>query len=127
MVILAGVLLKLGAYGILRIALPVFPEAARRYALLIVALGVISIIYGAFVSMAQWDLKRLIAYSSVSHMGYIMLGVGAAAYAIGDPGLVDAAAMALGGAALQMFTHGLSTGALFFLVGIIYDERMCAT
>ncbi len=121
-VILAGVLLKLGAYGILRIALPVFPEAAHRYALLIVALGVISIIYGAFVSMAQWDLKRLIAYSSVSHMGYVMLGVGAAAYAIGNPDLIDAAAMALNGAALQMFTHGLSTGALFFLVGVIYER-----
>ena len=121
-VILAGVLLKLGAYGILRIALPVFPDAAQRYALLIVALGIISIIYGAFVSMAQWDLKRLIAYSSVSHMGYIMLGVGAAAYAIGDSSLIDASAMALDGAALQMFTHGLSTGALFFLVGVIYER-----
>ena len=74
-VILAGVLLKLGAYGIIRIALPVFPEAAKRYALVIVILGVISIIYGALVSLAQWDLKRLIAYSSVSHMGYVLLGV----------------------------------------------------
>ncbi|MCU0509161.1 MAG: NADH-quinone oxidoreductase subunit M [Anaerolineae bacterium] len=121
-VILAGVLLKLGAYGILRIALPVFPEAAHRFAIVIVALGVISIIYGAFVSMAQWDLKRLIAYSSVSHMGYILLGVGAAAAAIGNAELVDASSMALSGAALQMFTHGLSTGALFFLVGVIYER-----
>jgi NADH-quinone oxidoreductase subunit M len=121
-VILAGILLKLGAYGILRIALPVFPEAANRLAIVIVALGVISIIYGAFVSMAQWDLKRLIAYSSVSHMGYIMLGVGAAAFAIGRPEWIDAGAMALNGAALQMFTHGLSTGALFFLVGVIYER-----
>ncbi len=121
-VILAGVLLKLGAYGILRIALPVFPEAAKRYALVIVALGVISIVYGAFVSMAQWDLKRLIAYSSVSHMGYVLLGVGAAAAAIGRPEWIDAGAMALNGAAMQMFTHGLSTGALFFLVGVIYER-----
>jgi NADH-quinone oxidoreductase subunit M len=72
--------------------------------------------------MAQWDLKRLIAYSSVSHMGYIMLGVGAAAFAIGQPAFLDASAMALSGAALQMFTHGLSTGALFFLVGVIYER-----
>jgi NADH-quinone oxidoreductase subunit M len=121
-VILAGILLKLGAYGILRIALPVFPEAANRFAIVLVALGVISIIYGAFVSMAQWDLKRLIAYSSVSHMGYVMLGVGAAAAAFGSRDLVDAGSMALSGAALQMFTHGLSTGALFFLVGVIYER-----
>ncbi len=79
-VLLAGVLLKLGAYGILRILLPIFPEAFKRYAVLVIALGVISIIYGALVSMAQWDMKRLIAYSSVSHMGFVLLGVGAAAY-----------------------------------------------
>ncbi|OQA46818.1 MAG: NADH-quinone oxidoreductase subunit M [Chloroflexi bacterium ADurb.Bin325] len=121
-VILAGVLLKLGAYGIIRIALPVFPDAAKRYALVIVILGVISIIYGALVSLAQWDLKRLIAYSSVSHMGYVLLGVGAAAYAIGNPAWVGAGAMALNGAAFQMFSHGLSTGALFFLVGVIYER-----
>jgi NADH-quinone oxidoreductase subunit M len=121
-VILAGVLLKLGAYGIIRIALPVFPDAAKRYALVIIILGVISIIYGALVSLAQWDLKRLIAYSSVSHMGYVLLGVGAAAYAIGNPDWVDAGTMALNGAAFQMFSHGLSTGALFFLVGVIYER-----
>ena len=87
-----------------------------------VALGVISIVYGALVSMAQWDMKRLIAYSSVSHMGYVLLGVGAAAFAIGSPQWVDASAMALNGAALQMFNHGISTGALFFLVGVIYER-----
>jgi NADH-quinone oxidoreductase subunit M len=121
-VILAGVLLKLGAYGMMRILLPLFPTTFRAYALVVVALGVISIIYGALVSMAQWDLKRLIAYSSVSHMGYVLLGVGAAAYAIGTPRWVDSAAMALNGAAWQMFSHGLSTGALFFLVGVIYER-----
>ena len=121
-VILAGVLLKLGAYGILRVILPIFPETFKAYALVVVALGVISIIYGALVSMAQWDLKRLIAYSSVSHMGYVLLGVGAAAFAIGTPKWVDASAMALNGAALQMFNHGVSTGALFFLVGVIYER-----
>ena len=121
-VILAGVLLKLGAYGIMRILLPVFPETFKFYALVVVALGVISIIYGALVSMAQWDMKRLIAYSSVSHMGFVLLGVGAAAYAIGTPKWVESGAMALNGAAMQMFTHGLSTGALFFLVGVIYER-----
>ena len=74
------------------------------------------------MSLAQWDLKRLIAYSSVSHMGYVLLGVGAAAYAIGRPEWVDAGTMALNGAALQMFNHGISTGALFFLVGVIYER-----
>ncbi|HEX9115679.1 MAG TPA: NADH-quinone oxidoreductase subunit M, partial [Anaerolineae bacterium] len=120
-VILAGVLLKLGAYGILRIVLPIFPDTFKTYSLIVVALGVISIVYGALVSMAQWDLKRLIAYSSVSHMGYVLLGVGAAAAAIGTKN-TDAAAMALNGAAWQMFSHGLSTGALFFLVGVIYER-----
>jgi NADH-quinone oxidoreductase subunit M len=121
-VILAGVLLKLGGYGMMRILLPTFPNAAKTYGMIIVALGVISIIYGALVSMAQWDLKRLIAYSSVSHMGYVLLGIGAAALAIGSADLVEASTMALDGAALQMFTHGLSTGALFFLVGVIYER-----
>ncbi len=123
-VVLAGILLKLGAYGLIRISLPVFPEAASRWAPVVVALGVISIVYGAFVCMAQTDLKRLIAYSSVSHMGYVTLGVGAAAFAIGldRPGIVDSAAMALNGAALQMFNHGIITGGLFFLVGVIYER-----
>ena len=121
-VILAGILLKLGAYGILRVILPIFPEAFHRYAPIVIALGVISIVYGALVSMAQWDLKRLIAYSSVSHMGYVLLGVGAAAISIGSSKWVDASAMALNGAALQMFNHGISTGALFFLVGVIYER-----
>ncbi|HEY63924.1 MAG TPA: NADH-quinone oxidoreductase subunit M [Caldilineae bacterium] len=123
-VILAGVLLKLGAYGLIRINLPLFPEASKTWAPLMVALGVISIVYGAFVCMAQTDLKRLIAYSSVSHMGYVMLGVGAAAFAIGmtRPGILDSAAMALNGAALQMFNHGIITGGLFFLVGVIYER-----
>ncbi len=79
--ILAGVLLKLGAYGIIRIVLPTFPTAFNQWALVIVAMGVIGIVYGAFVCIAQRDLKRLIAYSSVSHMGYVMLGIGAAASA----------------------------------------------
>lgn len=124
-VILAGILLKLGAYGFLRILLPLFPGPAAQYGLIIAVLGVIGIVYGAFVSLAQTDLKRLIAYSSVSHMGYVMLGIGAAAWALNQtktPELINSAAMALNGASLQMFMHGIITGALFFLVGVIYER-----
>jgi NADH-quinone oxidoreductase subunit M len=129
-VILAGVLLKLGAYGFLRIVLPTYPTASQYWAMWIVALGAIAIVYGAFVCVAQTDLKRLIAYSSVSHMGYVMLGIGAAAQVITPEGmrhaaetfhlseaaLLDSAAMAINGATLQMFNHGIITGALFLLV-----------
>jgi NADH-quinone oxidoreductase subunit M len=135
-VILAGVLLKLGAYGFLRIVLPVYPTASYYWAIPLVAIGVIAIVYGAFVCVAQTDLKRLIAYSSVSHMGYVMLGIGAAAtvltpegvqYAVDRFGytpeaIADSAAMAINGATLQMFNHGIITGALFFLVGILYER-----
>jgi NADH-quinone oxidoreductase subunit M len=121
-VILAGILLKLGAYGILRINLPIFPETFKFYAIIVIALGVISIVYGALVSLAQWDMKRLIAYSSVSHMGYVLFGVGAAALVIGVKDQVQNSAIALDGAAMQMFNHGISTGALFFLVGVIYER-----
>lgn len=130
-VILAGVLLKLGAYGFLRIVLPTFPMASNYWSMWIVALGAIAIVYGAFVCVAQSDLKRLIAYSSVSHMGYVMLGIGAAAYAfgyvdgqpmLGDEAVMNSAAMAINGATLQMFNHGIITGALFLLVGVIYER-----
>ena len=128
-VVLAGVLLKLGAYGFIRIVLPFFPQVFSFYANsmpIIPILAVISIVYGALVCMAQWDLKRLIAYSSVSHMGYVMLGVSAAAASLAlgsqDEALQSSAATALNGAALQMFTHGIITGGLFFLVGIIYER-----
>jgi NADH-quinone oxidoreductase subunit M len=119
-VILAGVLLKLGGYGFFRILMPAFPSAFAYWAPLIAALAVVSIVYGALVCIAQWDLKRLIAYSSVSHMGYVMLGVAAAAFAIG--GDATSRAIALNGAALQMFNHGVITGALFLLVGVIYER-----
>ncbi len=135
-VILAGVLLKLGAYGFLRIVLPVYPTASHFWAIPLVAIGVIAIVYGAFVCVAQTDLKRLIAYSSVSHMGYVMLGIGAAATVLTPAGqqyamdrfgysaqaIADSAAMAINGATLQMFNHGIITGALFFLVGVIYER-----
>ena len=135
-VILAGVLLKLGAYGFLRIILPTYPTASQYWSMWIVALGAIAIVYGAFVCVAQTDLKRLIAYSSVSHMGYVMLGIGAAAsvltpeaaeraattFGVSAEGVLDSAAMAINGAMLQMFNHGIITGALFLLVGVIYER-----
>lgn len=109
-VILAGVLLKMGGYGILRLSLSIMPEQARDLSVWMAALAAASILYGALVTLMQTDLKRMIAYSSVSHMGYVLLG----ASALGTVGLA--------GAAMQMFTHGLITGLLFVLVGMIYDR-----
>src|SRR5690606_26453039 len=110
-VILAGVLLKIGTYGFLRFGVYLFPEAAVYFAPLMVTLGTIGIIYGAIVATMQKDLKRLVAYSSVAHLGFIVLGI----FAINREGIE--------GAVLQMVNHGLSTGALFFLVGMIYERR----
>jgi NADH-quinone oxidoreductase subunit M len=110
-VILAGVLLKMGGYGFLRLAIPLFPDAAMRFAPLVGVLAVIGIVYGALVSLVQPDLKKLVAYSSVSHLGFVMLGIAA----FTTTGVV--------GAVYQMLNHGISTGALFFLVGMLYDRR----
>jgi len=109
-VILAGVLLKMGTYGFLRFNIPLFPEAAVQAAPWIALLAVIGIIYGAAVSFAQADVKKLVAYSSVSHLGFVMLGM----FALNTQGIQ--------GAILQMINHGLSTGALFLLVGMIYEQ-----
>jgi len=109
-VILAGVLLKMGGYGILRLSFSIMPDVARDASVWLAAFAVVSILYGAIVTLMQTDLKRLIAYSSVSHMGYVLLG----ASALGTVGLT--------GAAMQMFTHGLITGLLFVLVGMMYDR-----
>ncbi len=109
-VMLAGVLLKMGGYGILRIALPILPGQARDYAVVLAVLAAISVVYGAVMTLRQTDLKRLVAYSSVSHMGYVLLGVSALG------------AVGLSGAALQMFTHGTITGLLFVMVGLVYDR-----
>ncbi len=109
-VILAGVLLKLGGYGFIRFAIPMFPSAAMHYAKPIAILSVIAIVYGALVAMVQRDIKKLVAYSSVSHMGFVMLG------------LASFTVIGTQGAMLQMLNHGISTGALFLLVGMIYDR-----
>lgn len=119
-VILAGILLKLGGYGMFRVLLPTFPDAARDAAVWVGILAVISIVYGALVAMAQKDFKKLIAYSSVNHMGYVMLGFAAGAGA--TAATAADRTIALNGAVLQMFNHGVITGALFLLVGVIYER-----
>jgi len=110
-VILAGILLKMGVYGFLRLAIPLFPTAARAFAPWIGLLAVVGIVYGALVSLVQPDLKKLVAYSSVSHLGFVMLGV------------ASFTTTAVVGAVYQMLNHGISTGALFFVVGMLYDRR----
>ena len=110
-VILAGVLLKMGTYGLVRLCLPFFPNAATEYAMMFAILAVIGIIYGALVSRAQPDLKKLIAFSSVSHLGFVVLGI----FAFTPE--------AMQGAMIQMINHGISTGALFLIVGMLYERR----
>jgi NADH-quinone oxidoreductase subunit M len=110
-VILAGILLKLGTYGYLRFAMPLFPHASEEAKPLLVALALVGILYGALVAWVQVDMKKLVAYSSIAHLGFVMLG------------LLAADLLAWQGALLQMVNHGLSTGALFLLVGMIYDRR----
>ncbi|MCL2340910.1 MAG: NADH-quinone oxidoreductase subunit M, partial [Proteobacteria bacterium] len=109
-VILAGVLIKMGAYGFLRFSLPILPEATQQMMLPMLALSVIAIVYGAVICLAQTDLKRLIAYSSVSHMGFVTLGL----FALSQRGLE--------GSILQMINHGVVTGALFLAVGMVYER-----
>jgi NADH-quinone oxidoreductase subunit M len=116
--ILAGVLLKLGAYGFLRLVLPLYPTQANNYAGALAFLATMAIIFGAFSSYGQNDFKRLVAYSSVNHMGFVVLGIAAAAFARGTQNAV----IAMNGAVLQMFNHGLSSAGMFFLVGVIYDR-----
>jgi NADH-quinone oxidoreductase subunit M len=110
-VMLAGVLLKMGTYGMLRFCLPLFPDAARQFAPIIAVLAIIGIVYGALVAMVQVDLKRLVAYSSVSHLGFVVLGI----FAFHQ--------ISIQGAVYQMLNHGISTGALFLCVGMLYDRR----
>jgi len=116
--ILAGVLLKLGAYGFLRLVLPLYPAESARYAGWLAFLAVMAIVFGAFAAFGQKDFKRLVAYSSVNHMGFVVLGIAAAARAAGTLN----ANIALNGAVLQMFNHGLSAAGMFFLVGVLYER-----
>ena len=114
-VILAGVMLKMGGYGFLRLAIPLFPVAAMKAGWAIAFLGAIGIVYGALVSLVQPDLKKLVAYSSVSHLGFVMLGIAAFT------------PMSVVGASYQMLNHGVSTGALFLMVGMLYERRHTRT
>ena len=109
-ILLAGVMLKLGGYGFLRFSIPLLPDAAASFAPIIIGLAIIAILYGALVAMVQPDMKKLVAYSSVSHMGFVMLG----AFVFNEQGLQ--------GAAFTMISHGITTGALFLLVGVIYEQ-----
>ncbi|MDX5895155.1 complex I subunit 4 family protein [Rubrobacter radiotolerans] len=117
-VILAGVMLKLGTYGLIRFALQMTPDAFRQIAIVVAVFGVVSAIYGAFIALGQSDLKRLVAYTSVNHMGYVVLGVAVAAAATDS----STQALALDGVTLQMIAHGFVTGALFLLVGMLQDR-----
>jgi NADH-quinone oxidoreductase subunit M len=110
-VVLAGVLLKMGTYGFLRFALPMFPTAAIEFTPWLIGLSLVGIVYGSLVAMIQSDIKKLVAYSSVAHLGFVMLGM----FALNVHGL--------NGSVLQMINHGLSTGALFLMVGMLYERR----
>jgi NADH-quinone oxidoreductase subunit M len=120
--ILAGVLLKMGGYGIIRICYPICPSAGYELAYAVCAVGVVSMVYGAFAAMAQTDFKRLVAYSSVSHMGYVVLGLGVWSAAAGTNYNPEYWQMGMNGAMFQMIAHGISSAGMFFLVGVVYDR-----
>jgi NADH-quinone oxidoreductase subunit M len=124
--ILAGVLLKLGAYGFLRLVVPFFPEQASVAAGILAVFGMLSIVLGGYAAFGQWDFKRLVAYSSINHMGFVVMGIAVMAWVYGsahtNQNMVNDAIIATNGAVLQMFNHGLSAAGMFFLVGVIYDR-----
>ena len=120
--ILAGVLLKMGGYGIIRICFPICPQAAYDLAYFVCALGVVSMVYGAFAALAQKDFKRLVAYSSVSHMGYVVLGLGVWSAFAGNQYNAEYWKFGMNGAMFQMIAHGISSPGMFFLVGVVYDR-----
>jgi len=120
--LLAGILLKMGGYGLLRLCYSICPEAAFQFAWIICFLGLVSMVYGAFAAMAQGDFKRLVAYSSVSHMGYVLLGIGAIPIIPGNLMSRDYWIMGISGAMYQMIAHGITSAGMFFLVGVLYDR-----
>ena len=120
--LLAGVLLKMGGYGILRFCYPMCPDAGYELAWLVCGLGVVSMVYGAFAALAQKDFKRLVAYSSVSHMGYVLLGIGVWTATAGTAYSSEYWAWGMNGAMFQMIAHGLSSAGMFFMVGVVYDR-----
>jgi NADH-quinone oxidoreductase subunit M len=117
-VILAAIMLKMGGYGFLRFSLPMTPDASEAYAMVLIVLSLIAIVYIGFVALAQKDMKKLIAYSSIAHMGFVTLGT----FVIVQLASVDSQSMALQGAMIQMVSHGLVSGALFFSIGVLYDR-----
>ena len=124
--ILAGVLLKLGAYGFIRLVIPMFPQQAHNTAIILAILGMLSIVIGGFAAFGQWDFKRLVAYSSINHMGFVVMGIAVMAFVYGrsfaDPSTTQDAILATSGAVFQMVNHGLSAAGMFFLVGVIYER-----
>jgi NADH-quinone oxidoreductase subunit M len=120
--ILAGILLKMGGYGIIRICYPICPQAGFDLAFVVCGIGVVSMVYGAFAAMAQTDFKRLVAYSSVSHMGYVVLGLGVWSAVAGTNFNPEYWEMGMNGAMFQMIAHGISSAGMFFMVGVVYDR-----
>jgi len=121
-VILAAIMLKMGGYGFLRFSLPIAPDASRALDWAVIALSLIAVVYIAFVAIAQRDMKKLIAYSSIAHMGFVTLGAFAGYQILRNTGDLKGVAMGLDGAMVQMVSHGLVSGALFFCIGVLYDR-----
>jgi NADH-quinone oxidoreductase subunit M len=121
-VILAAIMLKIGGYGFLRFSLPITPDASQEFALLVIALSLVAIIYIGYVALVQEDMKKLIAYSSISHMGFVTLGTFIAFALAREQGNLDAARLGLQGAMVQMVSHGFISAAMFSCVGVLYDR-----